>query len=65
MKKKEIADKDIKKCTYICHDCAQKNNGFWPEDRVSTWFQGICDMCNQESPITNKRYWDYNTIKSK
>ena len=51
----------------VCQDCgkealAQPINQGKKQFLVSTWYNGICDVCHKMKPVTEARDWQFPTF---
>jgi len=44
---------------YLCCHCAKKLGAIAPEDRICTWYTGICGFCLEETNICHSTDWDW------
>jgi len=48
---------------YICHDCAIRLNGSWPDGHCATSHVNVCEYCGNEKGVTNIGDWDWSDGK--
>jgi hypothetical protein len=46
---------------WICRPCGEAYGRGMPADHISTWHQGVCGICDQETSVTEPR--DYKHLK--
>ncbi len=45
--------------SWICGECAFKNEGKWPEGHFSTFHVGVCGWCDEKKDVSSPRSWGY------
>lgn len=53
--------KPTREYPFICHDCAIKMGGKWPEGHCATCHTGTCEYCGKEKSLAN--IGDYDWLK--
>ena len=48
---------EIKDISLVCQHCGTKNN--WAQHEISTWYAGHCDICGDETIVTEFRDFFY------
>lgn len=44
---------------WTCSECAEKAGGRFPENTVSAWHIGECQVCNEQQAVTQPRAFRY------
>lgn len=52
--------------SYICIDCGEKHCNWFPQKTIasSTFHQGVCDMCDKKTALTQPRDFGHLTQKA-
>lgn len=51
--------------TWICWDCGRKACSYSDMNRMSTYHQGICDICKETKAVTQARDFGYSRLNKK
>jgi len=48
-----------KAASYICHACAERAGGRWPDGHRASFHGGICGLCKRRRSIASWDDWDW------
>jgi hypothetical protein len=45
--------------SYLCHECAERHGGVWPDGHCATQHFGVCDVCGEERALASVGDYDW------